>query len=203
MNRALTLFAAAAIALTAAALLTDEAHARSCTGNWSLVMAGLQFTQERGSWQDSSYMTGDQRVGYNVLDPLSGERELDRLFWEHRALCPRDHIKMVGHSEGAALVHVWVTDHSKVSNANAVLLADPKRFGRDGVGVSWFGNFLGYPLAGVDDWFGSFPVLSLCRRDDGVCAAAAGSVGYVSGHHMWYDLDARGYTNDARGTVML
>jgi cutinase len=156
-----------------------------------------------GGGQDSSYLQGNQRVGYNTLDPVAGKNEINRLFWQHRNQCPRDHIKLVGHSEGAGLVHVWVTENQRVANANVVLLADPKRWapGNGGAGIAQYGGFLGYPLAGVDDWFGRFPVLSLCRSDDGICSVGAGPNGYVSGHHGWYDMNAGSYDNTDRGNV--
>lgn len=197
MNKLIGLIVAA-IAVATPAVIATEAQASPCTGTWSIVVGGFN-----GGAQDSGYLIGNQRVGYNTWDPVSGKNEIGRLFWQHRRQCPRDHIKLVGHSEGAALVHVWVTENQRAGNANAVLLADPKRWapGNGGAGVSQSGGFLGYPLAGVDDWFGSFPVLSVCRWDDGICTAAAGPNGYLAGHHSWYDMVASHYSNTARGNV--
>lgn len=197
MKKITGLIVAATITLTPV-ILSSQAQASPCTGTWSIVVGG--FT---GGAQDSSQLTGNQRVGYNTLDPISGKNEINRLFWQHRNQCPKDHIKLVGHSEGAALVHSWVTSNQGAKNANAVLLADPKRWapGKGEGGVAQYGGFLGYPLAGVDDWFGAFPTLSVCRWDDGICTVGAGPNGYVSGHHSWYDMDAAHYGNNARGNV--
>lgn len=178
------------------------ANADPCLGTWDIVMGGFVIN----GGQDSAYFANyDQRVGYNTWDPNGGVRELDRLIWKHRNECPTDHIKLVGHSEGAGLVHNWVTTHQDFPNANAILLADPKRAGGDtGVGMAVWGQpwFPGYPLTGVDDWFGSFPVLQVCRWDDVVCRTDAGWGGYIAGHHVWYNFDANAYGDWETGTRM-
>lgn len=186
---------AAAILLggLATVLAAPAAEADPCLGTWTIGIGGLAS----GGAQDSGYVIADQRVGYNSWDPNSGKNEINRLFWDHRAQCPGDHIKLLGHSEGAGILHSWVTENQWVDNANAILLADPKRMSWDGtgIGVAQYGQtwFPGYPLTGVDDWFGGFPVLNVCRWDDGICRAEAGAQGYLEGHHGWYDMNAWSY----------
>ncbi|MFF2551832.1 hypothetical protein ACFVUS_12580 [Nocardia sp. NPDC058058] len=179
------------------------ANADQCNGDWSIVMGGFTLSGPGLTGEDSSYLAGDQRIGYNSADPYSGLNELDRLFWSHRGECPGDHIRIVAHSEGAGIAHAWVTAHQDVDNANAVLIADPKRAG-DGSGwdgLSVAGGFLGYPLAGVDDWFGGFPVLEICNRDDQICDTSAGWWGYLfGGAHGRYDFNAYDYGDGDSGT---
>lgn len=141
----------------------------------------------------------DQPVGYNPLDPISALNEIDRLFWLHRSECPFDHIRLIGHSEGAAILHAWITANQNVANTNAILLSDPKRAPGPGSGglSSIPGNWLiGYPLAGVDDWFGTVPVLTVCNHDDQICDISAGWWGYVTaGAHERYDFNVWDYGN--------
>lgn len=200
MSKIRSLVAVAAVAAGIALPIT--ANATACSGDWSVVIGGLQLGLLTGSAQDSSILIGDQRVGYNSLDPNGGLRELDRLIRNHRASCPGDHIKIMGHSEGAAITHAWVTAHNGYGNVNAVLLADAKRVAGPGWGglSSIPGAFLiGYPLAGVDDFFGDIPVLSVCNHDDMVCNTEAGWWGYYTGAHVRYDADAANYGNDESG----
>lgn len=188
------------------------ATADPCTGTWSIGMAGLGDNASMDFWGKV-----DQPVGYNTNNPITGLWELDRLFWSHRDQCPGDHIKLIGHSEGAGLVHVWVTEHQWVGNANAILLSDPKRFypglgepgmanlsGPFGFAAPWFPGFLTYPLAGVDDWFGEFPVLSICRWDDWVCNTAAfPGYSHVTGLHGAYNFWADAYGDWDSGPWMI
>ncbi len=171
-----------------------NASADPCLGTWTIGMGGLNDNTS------SVFPHVNQRVGYNSWDPVSGIRELNRLVYQHRSQCGGDHIKLIGHSEGAALVHVWVTEHQNFPNANAILLSDPKRVAGPGnAGLSSLGGFLGYPLAGVDNWFGAFPVLTVCNGNDIVCNTGTTPVGYVSGAHQGYDFNPNHYSDVARG----
>jgi len=190
-----------------AVVASPPATADPCVGSWSIGVGGFVL----GIWsngfpsdfQESLYMGVDQRVGYHTLQPQAGLNELDRLFWQHRNECPTDHIKLIGHSEGAALVHAWVTQHQWVDNANAVLLADPKLYAWEAQGSARFAPAQFGPVAGVDDWFGDFPVLTICRWDDIVCRAPdAGVWGYATGTHLLYDMNAWAYGDWDRGVVM-
>ncbi|MFR9752491.1 hypothetical protein ACL02S_15850 [Nocardia sp. 004] len=193
MRRATALFAAVLLAFLSLTHLTaPKAHAANCIGNWAIGIGGL------GDNTSSVFIPYvDQPVGYNSLDPMSGFRELDRLFWLHRSRCPGDHIRLIGHSEGAGILHAWVTAHQNVGNANAILLADPKRAPGPGWGglSSTPGNWIvGYPLAGVDNWFGNFPVLTVCNHDDQICDTSAGWWGYLfGGAHNRYDFNVWNY----------
>jgi len=174
----------------------------SCTGDYSIGVGGAKVSVYSGTWEDSSYVYADQRVQYDTLNPAQGYSELDRAYWRHRAVCPADHIKLVGHSEGAAIIHAWVTDNP-VADTSAVLIADPKRAaGPAGAGLASIpGNrIIGWPLAGVDDWFGPVPVLEVCNHDDVVCNVPAGWYGYVAtGAHLNYDFHADSYQYGASG----
>ena len=170
-----------------------------CTGTWSIVMGGFIWS----GGQDSSYLVGDQRVGYNAYDPQGGLNELTRLFWQHRNDCPGDHIKLVGHSEGAGLVHAFVSQNQGIDNYNAVLLADPKRDpGPGGAGISGAAAFIGPPLGGTDHNFGDVPVLEVCRWDDKICNGDTDWSGYINGHHGWYDMNAYDYPDWTSDTWM-
>lgn len=195
-------FVAGLVVFPAVALPT-QSQADTCGRTYTFGVGGL-FIGPGGTGTDSgAFQTVNQRIGYNTFDPVSGIRELDRLVQHHRSQCPRDHIKIIGHSEGAAIVHVWVTEHQNFGNANAVLLADPKRVaGPGGPGLSSQGGFLGYPLAGVDDWFGHFPVLTVCYHDDWVCDVNAGPVGYaVRSAHSNYQFDVNAYSDWGSGVL--
>ncbi|WP_157186551.1 cutinase family protein [Nocardia jiangxiensis] len=184
------------------------AYADVCTGVWSIGVGGLRvnfgwplaFTAE-----DSDYLQVDQRVGYNSIDLPAGVHELNRLVDDHRAQCPADHILLLGHSGGAAVVHVWVSEHKSASNLNAVLLADPKRVaGPGGPGFMAVApmEWLPYPdYSGADADFGSVPVLEVCHAADGVCNAVAGPIGYFLGAHTDYDFSAADYSTTASGVV--
>ncbi len=194
MRRATALFAAVMLALllSISYATSPRAQADPCTGDWAIGIGGLG---DNTSSVFSAFV--NQPVGYNSADPMSGLNEINRLFWSHRDQCPDDHIRLIGHSEGAALVHAWVTGHQDVGNANAILLSDPKRApGPGGAGLSATpGNHLiGYPLAGVDDWFGGFPVLTVCNHDDQICDTNAGWWGYFfAGAHSRYDFNVWNY----------
>ncbi len=194
MRRATALSAAILLAIlfTLVNLTGPKANAASCFGEWSIGIGGL------GDNTSSVFIPFvDQPVGYNSTDPLSGLNELDRLFWSHRDECPGDHIRLIGHSEGAGILHAWVTAHQDVDNANAILLADPKRApgpGWGGLSSTPGSGIIGYPLAGVDDWFGPFPVLTVCNHDDQICDTSAGWYGYLfAGAHGRYDFNVWDY----------
>jgi predicted alpha/beta-fold hydrolase len=49
-----------------------------------------------------------------------GVNELNRLIRDHRNACPGQHVKAVGFSLGAAVVHTWVTENWQTfDNVNA------------------------------------------------------------------------------------
>src|SRR6266702_4711347 len=166
-------------------------------------MGGFTLAGPGITGETSGYLIGDQPVGYNSADPMSGYNALNSLFWSHRSQCPRDHIRIVAHSEGAAIAHAWVTNHQNVGNANAILIADPKRdAGPGGPGLSSTpGNqLIGYPLAGVDNWFGRFPTLEICNHDDQICDTNAGWWGYAfGGANTRYDFNAYDYGDGGAG----
>ncbi|MEV4127137.1 cutinase family protein [Nocardia sp. NPDC049707] len=195
---ALVLFAAAtAFTVSPAA----PARADGCIGSWSIGVGGLAIGLF-GFGEDSTYLAADQPVGYNSADPMSGLRELDRLFWQHRNACPDDQVTLIGHSEGAGIIHAWVTAHQDVENANAILLSDPKRVagpGSAGLSGDPLAPLVGYPLAGVDDDFGDFPVLQVCNHDDVICNEEAGWFGYLTGAHGRYDYSSQHYSDDVSG----
>lgn len=195
--------AVAALVLAGLALPTTAATAASCDGSTSVGVGGLKLSTYAGSWEDSTYVNADQLVAYDSLSPMSGLRRLDRVYRSIRAACPADHIKIVGHSEGAAITHAWITAHPSAENLSAVLLSDPKRPpgpGSAGLAGNPFSPLIGYPLAGVDSFYGAVPVLQVCNRADVVCNEEAGWLGYIgSTTHLDYDFDADNYADDASG----
>ncbi|MGW4351862.1 hypothetical protein ACWELJ_07190 [Nocardia sp. NPDC004582] len=193
MRRATALFAALLMSLlTIASATIAQAGADSCVGDWSIGIGGS------GDSIHSVFAPFvDQAIGYESTDSLPAMYELDRLFWSHRAECPSDHIRLIGHSEGSAIIHAWITAHPNVADTNAILLADPKRApgpGDAGLSATPGNLVLGYPLAGVDDWFGTVPVLTVCNHDDQICDTSAGWWGYVfAAAHERYDFDVHDY----------
>lgn len=180
--------------------------AAPCVGVWNVGIGGFVLGTE-GTWQNSGYINANQRVGYNSADPVGGLNELNRLIFEHRAQCPGDHIKIVGHSEGAAIAHQWVAEHQWFPRANAILIADPKRLadwwnGPSGLANSPANFVVGYPLRGVDANFGAFPVEQICRWNDVICRDNGDWWGYIIGDHGRYNFDAFFYGTNNRGTFM-
>lgn len=171
----------------------------SCDGTWSLGVGGLSLSLVQGSWEDSRYVQADEPIGFDSLNPAAGLRELDRRYHSHRATCPGDWVEIVGHSEGAGIVHAWVTEHQDEQLVSAVLLADPKQH-PNGLASHPLGWLIGYPLAGTDAEFGSVPVLQVCHRDDVVCNRPAGWFGYVlTRTHTSYNTDPDVYPDGVSG----
>lgn len=185
------------LALTGLSLVTGpSAHAATapCDGTYSIAVGGW-----RSHWWDDRFFNVTQHVGYptdipNGASTQAGVNELNRLVREQRAACPGQHVKMMGYSMGAAVVHVWVTTNwMSFDNVNAILVADPKRQGPPGAdgGTNVFGPAVGAPLAGVDRFFGNVPVKSICTVDY-VCDTSANPLGYPADHINHYDVDFDG-----------
>ncbi len=182
--------------LVAAAVLVVEgsaAHAAApCEGTYTIVVGGTG-----SSWNnDGFYGNIQQHVGYPTAIPngasaRAGVDEFNRLVRDQRRACPGQHVKAVGYSLGAAVVHIWVTENWQTfGNVNAVLIADPKRKappGFDGGSVP-FGGIVGAPLAGADRFFGNVPVKSICHWDY-VCDESAGIWTYPQNHTNNYPQD--------------
>lgn len=201
--------AAAAVAAGVVATAPNvNAGGPGCFGTWTIVIGGLSVDWANGlnTGQDSRYLMGHQRVGYNTLDPNGGVREFDRLVREHRAACPTDYIKALGHSEGAAIVHAWAGRNPGFPDMSLILTGDPKRQGGPGRGpngISDLGSFLGWPLGGSDSNFGGLPTLEVCHVRDVVCGNNSNWSGYFSGDHGRYDFNAFNYPNGATGMVWI
>lgn len=190
------------LTVPATAVLAPSASAERCTGTWSIVVGGFTV-HGAGTWQNSGYLHGNRRVEYNSTEPWQGLGNLNAAIWQHRTACRNDHIKLIGHSEGAMIVHVWVTQNQGFSRLNAVLLADPKRSPGPGSGgisssLPGFGIHVA-PWTGTDNWFGNIPVLTVCNRDDVICNTDAGWFGYLTGAHTRYNYSAFSYGNFERG----
>lgn len=178
------------------------AQAAPCGGTYTIVVGGFNDPT-------SGIFTGNvsQRVGYSAqlsgASARSGVDELNRLIRDQRAACPGQHAKAVGFSEGAAVVHTWVSENwPSFDNVNAVLIADPKRAagpGASGLAGQWYAGVVGRPLAGADASFGTIPTVTICT-DDVICdsTAASGWLGYPA-KHMNYDFNVDVYSNDANG----
>lgn len=171
---------------------TVHAQTDQCVGSWGVGIGGLAVGGQ-GTWQSSSYVVANHLIGYNSADPQSGLNALTQAIDRHRDVCPGDHITVLGHSEGAGIVHAWVTAHNGYGNANAVLLADPKMWSYGGAGMSRELWFMGYPIAGNDDWFGDIPTLTICNWNDHVCRADSDWFGYLTGAHTAYDANVFHY----------
>ncbi|MGV9663908.1 cutinase family protein [Nocardia niigatensis] len=190
----MALFAALLSATLFSLTVTTSPAARAdyCTSDWAI---GIGGSGDNTPSVFAPYV--DQSVGYNSADPMSAYNQLDQLFRSHRNECPRDHIRLIGHSEGAGILHAWITAHQNAGNTNAILLSDPKRApgpGSAGLSATPWNWLIGYPLAGVDDWFGNTPVLTICNHDDQICDTSAGWTGYVfAGAHDRYDFNVWDY----------
>ena len=190
------LFAAlACVGLVVPAVIAAPAQADGCgNGNWSVVIGGLAASLDGGTWQTSSYLYGDERIEYNSANAIEGLDRLRFVMSVHRDVCPGDHIKIVAHSGGAGIAHQWIIENSWFPNANAILLADPKMHewpGGDGFSRELW--WMGYPMAGNDDWFGDFPTLTVCNWNDHICRADSDWTGYLTGAHTVYITDADYY----------
>lgn len=201
MARLAALFAAFALAVLGvfAIGVGTSSAGTPCVGKYDIVVGGFNWGQ-----QDSTGFGGsvDQRVSYNSFDTQGGANELNRLVREHRSQCPGDHITAVGHSGGAAAVHVWISQQGNLGNENAVLLADPKRAaGPGGPGFAqtdWPFNVI-QPLAGSDANFRGVPVLTICNHDDHICNSQADWSGYQNGRHGAYDFNVDAYSTSGSG----
>lgn len=186
-----------AITSTATVFVASSNAALPCRGTWDVVVGGLNNNNSEG------FINADQRVGYNSYDTRSGVNELNRLVRDHRRACPGDWIKIVGHSGGAAVAHVWVTENGGgFGRVNAVLLADPKRpAGPGGPGFAqtdWPFNTVP-PLAGADNFYSGVPVLQVCNNSDHICNSQSDWGGYMNGTHNAYDFDVNHYSNHGNG----
>lgn len=126
----------------------------------------------------------------NLNDMEGGIASVGAAVNQVRSACPATTITLAGHSQGAAIVHVYLSRHG-LSNGNAVLYADPKQAGTgQSDQLFWFG---GPPVAGTDANFSGVPTVSLCNQDDPICNKNASWVGYFTGAHDRYNFDARVY----------
>lgn len=178
------------------------ANAAPCEGTYTIAVGGMNDTT-------SGIFTGNvtQRVGYsaalNSQSARQGVDELNRLIRDQRGVCPDQHAKAVGFSEGAAVVHIWVTENWQTfGNVNAVLIADPKRAagpGGPGLAGQAGSQIVGPPLVGVDNFFGNVPTVTICT-DDIICDAnaASGWPGYPNAH-MNYSFNVDDYSDDGHG----
>ena len=192
-----------ALALGLILVPSGTAGAATCDGNWTVGVGGF------GDGGSTIWQNVDHRVQYSAqLSGRSAQEGVDNLqaaAVAHRQACPSDHVQAFGFSEGAAVVHSWVSQ-KQFPNSSAVLIGDPKRpAGPGGPGFASLGFLvgLGAPLTGVDGNYGNVPVLQVCRRTDGICDIFAGPIGYFTGEHLRYDFDVRNYVPRSRGTWYL
>lgn len=136
---------------------------------------------------------GDHVVAYsaNLNAMEEGIGALKRDVDAFRANCPGSRVVVTGHSQGAAIAHVYLSRHgSGLRNAAAVLYSDPKQaHSGEANGLFLLG---GAPIAGTDANFGGVPTVSLCRHRDVICNRGAGWGPYLfEGVHGQYDFNAR------------
>ena len=134
----------------------------------------------------------DVIAGYsgNLGDAEGGIAALTRAVNDTRAACPGSSLTLAGHSQGAAIVHIYLSRNG-LANGNAVLYADPKQAGTgQSDGLFRFG---GPPVAGTDANFRGVPTVSLCNYDDVICNKNTSWFGYFTGAHGRYNFDARVY----------
>lgn len=133
------------------------------------------------------------RYSANLNDMEGGVAALKRDVDAFRAKCG-SRIIVTGHSQGAAIVHVYLSRHGHEikHNAHAVLFSDPKRPGGESDGLFLLG---GAPVAGTDNNYGGVSTLQVCHLDDIICnrGAPSGWIGYANGHHSRYSFNARAH----------
>jgi cutinase len=196
---------AAAPAPPPGALAAPPGQAPVATGpTWTIVVGGAGdpngnvFTGEDAVVHYSAALTG--------ASTREGVNELNRMIREHRAAHPGDHIKVVGYSQGAAVVHTWAAENGgTIDNVNAVLIADPKRDagpGAAGLSGQPITQVVGAPTAGADRNFGNIPTVSVCT-DDVICdsSARSGWGGYFAqpSAHGNYSFNVDDYSNTGDG----
>jgi cutinase len=182
----------AATALVAASIIPAVAAAPSAGACAPHTVIGVG-----GAWDGQAGVYGnkvDVRVNYsgNLGDAEGGIGALAATVNQVRKDCPATKLTLTGYSQGAAIVHVYLSRHG-LTNGNAVLFADPKQAGTgqaDGL-FRWGGP----PIAGTDANFRGVPVASVCYHNDVICSmgAPSGWWGYFRGDHGRYSFDARAY----------
>lgn len=171
---------------------------------WTIVVGGFNDP-------DGKVFTGDVDAVVHYSAALTGAstregvNELNRMIQEHRATHPGDHIKIVGYSQGAAVVHTWTSENQGMQNVNSVLIADPKRDagpGAAGISGQPITQVVGAPTAGADRDFGNIPTVSVCT-DDVICdsTARSGWGGYLAqpSAHGNYSFNVDDYSNTGNG----
>ncbi len=167
--------------------LSNPIKAGACTATTTIGVGGF------GNGNATVFPPGsvDLRVQYSgaLNDMQGGINALQGLVNQVRRDCPGTKITLAGHSQGAAIVHVYLTRFG-LSNGNAVLYADPKLHPTGESGFSF--NLGGYPIGGTDDWFSGVPTVSICFNNDVICNRGAGWFGYLfQGAHSNYDFQPR------------
>ncbi len=178
------------LVLAGLTIMPATATAQNCGGTTTIGVGGFN----NGSGTVFPPGSVDRRAVYsgNLNDIQGGIDALAREVSSARAVCPRDRLILSGHSQGAAVVHVFLTRGMAPGNSVAVLYADPKQIG---TGESDFSFALGgYPIAGTDANFAGVPTVSICNRDDVICNRGAGWFGYLfTNAHGAYDFQPRWY----------
>lgn len=197
----------AALAAAAVIVAAPSADAeQACPTVHSIAVGGIEITFHPFSdYDDSLYIRADEHIGWHTLDPEQGITLLNAAVVANRVFCHTTHLRIIGHSMGAAIVHLWAQRHPGYPNTNLVLLADPKRApgpGAGGLAGIPAANLLGPPIAGVDANFGGIPTLTICNSEDLICEADAGLKGYaVEGVHQAYTFNANAYDNTTTGVL--
>ena len=182
------ILAAAAVAAAAVVPMVLSAPAAGACGNTVIAVGGFgggnaaQFAGKADVLVQYSGALNDIEGGIGALTAAVNQT---------RANCPGGSITLTGHSQGAAIVHIYLSRNG-LPNGNAVLFADPKQLGT-GQSDGLFA-IAGAPIAGTDANFRGVPTVSICNGDDAICNRAAGWIGYLfTGAHTRYDYNARAY----------
>lgn len=182
----------AAVALTAASFipLTLAAPVAGACGKVVTIGVGGFNTPDAAAVYGNKI---DVPVRYsgNLNDMEGGIGALANVVNQVRRDCGGSHIQLTGHSQGAAIVHVYLSRHG-LANGSAVLYADPKQAGTgESDGLFSLG---GSPIAGTDANFRGVPTVSICKRDDVICNRSAGWYGYLfTNAHGAYDFNPRAH----------
>lgn len=178
-----------AILLALGTAFVNPTTSSACTNTTTIGVGG--FTNGNASIFPPGAV--DLRVNYsgNLNDMQGGINALQNMVNDVRRACPGTKITLTGHSQGAAIVHVYLTRFG-LSNGNAVLYSDPKLHPTGEAAFSF--QLGGYPIAGTDANFSGVPTVSICYNNDVICNRGAGWFGYLFlGAHNNYDYNPRAH----------
>ena len=153
----------------------SEAEAQACGPSTVVAIGGVN------DGASNAFPPGsvDVRVRYsgNFNDLEGGVNAFGAAVAGVRNSCPGTKIVAAGYSQGATIVHYWLQRNPGVPNKVGVLFSDPKL------------AHTGLMFWETDANFGGAPTVTICRRNDIICARQ----GNYNPEHFLYDLMPKKY----------